>query len=154
IVVHHDATTVRSQIKSLVNQGTVTPTEGQKMWEAIQYHGFVSSWVVNNSLGGWGIKSHVFNEGYDKQLKPYLDAFQRVSNKLGEKGIPNLQKMMENPDFAKDVATMRAAFEKLPPYVQALMLGDHQGQIDIAKYMTILSTVPASKDATIDQLFF
>lgn len=154
ILVHHDAETVRSRSKELVKLGILDPLEAQRMWEAIQYHGFVSSWVVKNSLAGLGIKSHVFNEGYDKQLKPYLEAFQAVSKKLGEKGIPDLELLMRDADFAKQVQAMREAFGKLPPYVQALMLGDHQGQIDVAKYMTILSSSPANKDASLHDLFF
>ncbi|MDL1871223.1 FHA domain-containing protein [Deltaproteobacteria bacterium PRO3] len=154
ILVHHDAETVRSRSKELVKLGILDPLEAQRMWEAIQYHGFVSSWVVKNSLAGLGIKSHVFNEGYDKQLKPYLEAFQAVSKKLGEKGIPDIEVLMRDADFAKQVQTMREAFGKLPPYVQALMLGDHQGQIDVAKYMTILSSSPANKDASLHDLFF
>lgn len=154
ILVHHDAETVRSRSKEMVKLGILDPLEAQRMWEAIQYHGFVSSWVVKNSLAGLGIKSHVFNEGYDKQLKPYLEAFQAVSKKLGEKGIPDLEVLMRDADFAKQVQAMREAFGKLPPYVQALMLGDHQGQIDVAKYMTILSSSPANKDASLHDLFF
>jgi len=152
ILVHHDAKTVRSSVKRLVELGILEPVEAQRVWEAIQYHGFVSSWIVVNSLSGMGIKSHVFNASYDKQLKPYLDAFQKVSKRMGEAGIPDLPTLMKDPAFAGDVAKMRAAFEKLPHYVQALMLGDHQGQIDIAKYMGILS-MPA-KDASIYDLFF
>ena len=154
ILVHHDAETVRSRTKELVKMGILDPLEAQRMWEAIQYHGFVSSWVVKNSLAGLGIKSHVFNEGYDKQLKPYLEAFQAVSKKLGEKGIPDLTVLLQDADFAAQVKAMREAFAKLPPNVQALMLGDHQGQIDIAKYMTILSGSPANKDASLHDLFF
>ena len=56
ILVHHDALTVRDGIKQLVALGILSPLEGQRAWMGIQYHGFVSSWIVNNSLAGIGIK--------------------------------------------------------------------------------------------------
>jgi len=154
ILVHHDASNVHAEVERLVKQGLLSPGEGEQAWQAIQYHGFVSSWIMKNSLGGLGIKSHVFDAAFDKNLVPYLEAYQRVSQRLGEKGVPDLETLMQEPQMAADVATMREAFRKLPPYVQALMLGDHQGQIDAAKYMTILSGVPANKDASIYELFF
>ncbi|MFO1518977.1 MAG: hypothetical protein U1F57_04840 [bacterium] len=152
VLVHHDAANVRTEVNKLVEQGLLTKAEGEQVWQAIQYHGFVSSWIVNNSLGGLGIKSHVFD---NPQLQDFFSAFQRVSKKLGEKGIPaDLKTLMTDPAFAEDAKAMQDAFGKLPPMVQALMLGDHQGQIDIAKYMTILSGSPANKDASVYDLFY
>lgn len=154
IMVHHDATTVRNTIKLWTETGLLTPIEGQRMWEAVQYHGFVSSWIMNNSLGGLGIKSHLFDTNRHPELKGFFDAYTRVSAKMSAKGIPDWNTLMQDADFARDVATVRKAFGKMPEGVEALMLGDHQGQIDVAKYMTILSGVAANKDATIHDLFF
>jgi len=153
IMVHHDASNVHQQIQRLVSRGLITSGEAEHAWTAIQYHGFVSSWIMKNSFGGWGIKSHVFDAAFDKKLAPYLDAYQRVSERLGREGFGDFDALMKDPAFAKDVAAMREAFRKMPPYAQALMLGDHQGQIDIAKYMTILSA-GATKDTSIHDLFF
>ncbi len=153
IMVHHDAATVRNEIKAWTEMGLVTPLEGQRMWEAIQFHGFVSSWIVNNSLGGIGIKSNVFNAKLHPELQGFFAAYQRISNDLAGRVSPSFADLMAtDPKFREDVLTMRKAFDKLPPMVQALMLGDHQGQIDIAKYMTILSGVPFNSKASVYDL--
>lgn len=151
VLVHHDASNVRARVHQLVEKGIIPASQENTVWQSIQYHGFVSSWIVNNSMGGLGIKSHVFNE---PKLQDFFKVYQRVSQKMGENGISDFNALMSDPAFAAYADTLRGAFNDLPVEVQALMLGDHQGQIDIAKYMTILSGSPANKDASVHDLFF
>jgi len=151
VLVHHDASNVRARVHQLVEKGIIPASQENTVWQSIQYHGFVSSWIVNNSMGGLGIKSHVFNE---PKLQDFFKVYQRVSQKMGENGISDFNALMNDPAFSAYASTLRGAFNDLPLEVQALMLGDHQGQIDLAKYMTILSGSPANKDASVHDLFF
>jgi serine/threonine protein phosphatase PrpC len=147
VIAHHDAQGVHEFLqKNLVAQGMLNSAEAAQAWQSIERHGLVSSWILNNSLGGIGVLSHVFTQ---EAFQDFITAYRDVANRMQAGKDVDLGENSTDPA----VQTSRRIFsEQFGALDAALLLGDHQGQIDIAKYMGILSAVPANKDASVHQL--
>jgi len=153
VLVHHDSTSVRVIVDELATAGVLTREEAGQVWQNIQNHGFVSSWILDNSMGGIGIKSHVFdNPKYTRFMELYKELYSEFKTGDGENMFA---KQDMAPETTAKVDELRRIFDEVfSPEEQALLLGDHQGQYDLAKYMGILTGVPGADKLNARQLIF
>ncbi|HKX11804.1 MAG TPA: hypothetical protein VJP40_01535, partial [bacterium] len=129
VIAHHDSKSVHDAMSNLEAQGVLKKGEGEKVWQAIERHGLISSWILDNSFGGIGVLSHVFNK---PEFARYVELYQSINGRLakGEK----IELGVLSTD--KELTELRQIFStKFSPLERAMLLGDHQGQIDVAKYL-------------------
>jgi len=168
ILGHHDALSVYNYItKDLVESRVITEKDAELIWEAIELHALISSWVGKNSLGmfkGMGLKTAIFdNPKYKRFLELFLKGGEVTINGKThrlEKGLAALQLEgvdifnSKDPVIVQALKELRAEFENFNPLAQALLGGDHFGQRDPSKYIGILKTVPQNANASWHDLFY
>ncbi|MFH1726953.1 MAG: hypothetical protein ABIA04_00860 [Pseudomonadota bacterium] len=127
VFVHHDALNTRNFIFELRELGIITDAEAQVAWQAVQKHWAVSSFVIKASYGFFGIRSKTL-DGYEEYIETYRVLYEQIEAGKGNVTPEDL-----------DYASLRTTFERTFNDVEkSLLLGDHQGQFDIQKYMEIL----------------
>lgn len=145
VIAHHDSANVNQYLQQLIGQGIIKDMEeGGEVGQAIYKHGLVSSWILNNSEGGLGIYSHAF-DGFEDFRELYVGTKEKpgVANRVQNNDpadLVDLSKESQDEQLNK-LREMFDSGELFPPEVRALLLGDHQGQVDLAKVLTILSGV-------------
>jgi len=153
VIVHHDGSNVKAFAQELARMGIITDAEATMMWEAVQKHGLVSSWILDNSLAGIGIRSEVFT---DPKNARFIELYRKFAKTLNDKTA--VEAIEADPAQAAELAELRAEFDKLfTPLEKAMLLGDHQGQIDPSKYLAILGNVGVNKnnaDLTAHEIIF
>jgi hypothetical protein len=137
----------------LARKGIITDVEATMMWEAVQKHGLVSSWILDNSLAGIGIRSEVFT---DPKNARFIELYRKFAKTLNDKTA--VEAIEADPAQAAELAELRAEFDRLfTPLEKAMLLGDHQGQIQPDKYLAILGNVGVNKgnaDLTAHEIIF
>lgn len=164
IMVHHDSINTRNHIYALIDDGTITLDEADVIWESIQNHGFVSSWIMNNSgvneasqtpydSRSLRVLSHVMSdkpafERYNTLFREITYEMQNGNNGLGR----TYNEISQDPAWTSRILELQEIHRELAQnegnQIQdglgtlgsALRLGDHTGQIDVKKYMFIHST--------------
>lgn len=155
ILVHPDAFSVKRFVDELAGMGIVTLEESRHIWKAINAQGFVSSWTIRNALGDSRIRSNIYNPEISPEYQKYLSWYRPLTERLKRGMTPEeLTDKTRYPEDAAMVARLREEVATLPDNEVAMLIGDHQGQNDIVKYMDIQTLKPATHALSVHQLIF
>lgn len=160
VMLHHDSANTKKMADALGAD-----------FEAIQAHGGVSSFILDNAFGGWGIQSNVFKEAkYQNYIQLFLAVHERIKN--GDKPadlanpksaegrrmvtveVDGKQKTLPLWKVMKQVRAEFADYKTFDELDQSLLTADDEGQADVPKYMDILSLQPVNSGATVHELLF
>lgn len=165
VLTHHDSASVYRLTHELAEAGIISKPDQFRIWESIRCHGFVSSWIQTHSNKGIGIRSNLFDDHqYAEFNQTYLDVVENLkldSDLLNIIMTPDDIFIIvdEDPEeIQKKVSQLERLYVRSfpDPETRSMLMADHVGQLDIAKYLKILHMTNAGPrpDMTIHQILF
>lgn len=148
VFLHHDSQAVHDAVLGdLEIDQVLSHEQAQEALTIIQNHGFISSWTLRGSEGGFGVRSNVFDQ---PKYADFIEAYRPVYEKIAA-GIAyvDLERLDVNgnviPENEREplLQNLRDAFaSSFTVEEQAMLLGDDDGQNEIYKPLFIHSTKP------------
>jgi hypothetical protein len=155
VLAHPDSYSVKALVEELRAEGRITNDAANTIWKCVNAQAFVSSWTVRNSLSETSLRSHIFDPSVSPDARRFLELYPALTDEIRFGKTPEeLADTALFPESAAKLDALRAECDRLPDAQIAFMLGDHQGQNDIVKYLDIQTAKPASERMTMHQLLF
>lgn len=155
VLAHPDALSVKRLIDELQGLGHLAEGEAAVVWKCVNAQAFVSSWTVRNAFSEACLRSHIFDPSANPDYRAFLELYPALTGEIRFGKTPEeISDRALFPEAAAKLDALRVERDKLPDLQIAFMLGDHQGQNDIVKYLDIQTMKPAAARMSVHQLLF
>lgn len=152
VLAHPDALAVKRLVDEWCASGFVDTAQARRIWSCVNAQAFVSSWTVRNALSESGMRARIFDADVSPEEHKFLAAYMPLAEDVRHGKTPD--ELEAAAISIKQLQTLRMEAARLGVERLALMLGDHQGQNDVLKYLDIHTLKPAARKMSVHELIF
>lgn len=155
VLAHPDSLSVKNLVEEWRAEGRISDAAALTIWKCVNAQAFVSSWTIRNAFSEACLRSHIFDPSANPDDRHFLELYPALTDEIRFGKTPaEIADPVLFPESSAKLEALRAECKRLPDAQIAFMLGDHQGQNDIVKYLDIQTMKPASARMTVHQLLF